>query len=34
MSDLYETVIADLNLGRKMPTAFNELDLKNLRYMN
>ena len=34
ISDLYETVIADLNLGRKMPDSFNEVDLKNLRYMN
>ena len=34
MSDLYQTVIADLNLGRKMPEEFTETDLKNLKHMN
>ena len=34
MSDLYQTVIADLNLGRKMPAEFTETDLKNLKHMN
>lgn len=33
MSDLYDTVVSDLNLGRAMPADFKEEDKKNLKYM-
>lgn len=33
MSDLYDTIYADLNLGRAMPSSFGQQDKKNLKYM-
>lgn len=33
MSDLYDTIYADLNLGHLMPSNFLQTDLKNLKYM-
>lgn len=33
MSDLYDTVYADLNLGRPLPSNYNSSDHKNLKYM-
>ena len=34
IADLYDTVISDLNLGRKMPSDFYSSDLKDLKFMN
>ena len=34
MADLYETIYADLTLGRKMPAEFTEGDLQDLKHMS
>lgn len=33
MSNLYQTLISDINLGRKLPKEFTDYDLKNLRFI-
>lgn len=33
MSDLYDTVYADLNLGRPVPMNYSATDHENLKYM-
>lgn len=34
MAELYDTVYADLNLGRELPHDFDEDDLKTLRFLS
>jgi hypothetical protein len=34
MADLYDNIMATINLGRDLPNTFNDYDLKSLRYIS
>ena len=34
MADLYDNIMGTLNLGRDMPSTFNDYDLKSLRFIS